>query len=56
MTNFINDLKLALVDIHEEEQVATKAGNQLHANGLAQARIIIESLLDKNGIERPARL
>tara|TARA_R110000868_G_scaffold243511_4_gene499498 strand:+ start:381 stop:551 length:171 start_codon:yes stop_codon:yes gene_type:complete len=56
MKQLIEDLKLALVEIHEEERVATKADNQLHANGLAQARILMESVLEKNGIERPARL
>ncbi|MDC8832847.1 hypothetical protein [Alteromonas gilva] len=56
MNQLITDLKFALVEIHEEEQVAKQSDNHLHANGLAQARILVESVLEKHGINRPARL
>ena len=56
MKQFIEDLKLALVETHEEEQEAKQADNPLHANGLAQARILVESVLEKHGIDRPLRI
>lgn len=48
----INDLKDMLNELREEESIAKSCGNDLHWNGLVQARIMLETRLKKHGISR----
>jgi hypothetical protein len=48
----IDDLKDLINEILENESIARSAGNELHCNGLAQARVMLETRLEKHGISR----
>lgn len=50
----IDDLKDLINELKEEESIAAAARNALHANGLAQARVLLEMRLEKHGITRSA--
>ena len=54
--NLVSDIKLVLVELHEDEKFAIESKNPLYANGLSQARIMIENVLEKHGYQRPSRI
>ena len=54
--SLVNDLKDLLNELKEEEVVATRHSNTLHSNGIAQARILLETCLSKHGISKASTL
>jgi hypothetical protein len=48
----VNELKDLINELREEESIAKSAGNDLHYNGLSQARVMLEMRLEKHGISR----
>ena len=48
----VDELKDLLNELRVEESIAKSAGNDLHYNGLVQARIMLETRLEKHGISR----
>ncbi|MBZ2163212.1 hypothetical protein [Alteromonas stellipolaris] len=56
MTNIKLDLRTLVTELREEEQTACNSGNQLRADGLSQARVLLEAVLKRHYIEIPNRL
>jgi hypothetical protein len=56
MNNIKQDLRILVTELREEEQTAVNCGNQLHANGLSHARVLLEAVLKRHAIEIPNRL
>lgn len=48
----ITDLKLLIVDLLEMEEESKKLGNQGQLSGLQFARVLLETTLERNGVQR----
>ncbi|OES24689.1 hypothetical protein [Alteromonas macleodii] len=56
MSSLTEDLKILVNDLKEEESIAGSMGNDLHKNGLSQARVALEVVLEKHGVARSATI
>lgn len=54
--SLVNDLKTTINDLKEDEQYARRSGQPEVASGLCLARVKLETLLERNGQQRPATL
>jgi hypothetical protein len=56
MANIKLDLHTLVTELREEEQSACNSGNEIHANGLSHARLLLEAVLKRHNIVIPNRL
>lgn len=51
--SLVDDLKVLISELKEEELTAKSSGNQGMYSGLSYARVHLEGVLERNGYRRP---